>query len=243
MSSAEHGRQALEHAQARTLLAVETSTIACSVALSRTGVVYEDHRIAPRQHNQLVLPMIDALLTRAAIRPAQLDGVVFGCGPGSFTGVRIAASVAQGIALGCGIETVGVSTLRVLAQTARALHREATTLIAAIQSRPGEVYLGRFAVIDGLCHLRGEERVVATSALELPQVVDGWCIVGDAAGQFADVVARRHLNCVMDATVLPRAAALLELGQVEFERGAGVAAAYALPVYLEGTRPWRKLAD
>jgi tRNA threonylcarbamoyladenosine biosynthesis protein TsaB len=200
--------------------------------------------VAPRQHNQLLLPMIDALFTQAALKPSQLDAVAFGCGPGSFTGVRIAASVAQGIALGRGIVTLPISTLRVLAQTAMATYPDASTLLATIRSRPGEIYVGRYHSVDGICHQQGDEVVMRTVALELPDdCAADWCVVGDAADQLAGALGPRNLHCSVDAAVLPRASALLALAQHEFEQGAGVTAAFALPVYLEGTAPWRKLTD
>lgn len=244
MPTSNHGREATAGVQAPTLLAIETSTAACSVALTCAGVLYEDHRVAPRQHNHLVLGMIDALFTRAALRPAQLDAVAFGCGPGSFTGVRIAASIAQGIAFAHGIAALPISTLRVLAQTAVAAYPEARTLFTALRSRAGEIYVGRYAVVEGICAAQGEDRVVSTAAIELTSdCADDWVLVGDAADQFAAVLAQRNLQCATDVAVLPRAAAVLALGHCEFNRGAGVAAAHALPVYLEATAPWRKLAD
>jgi tRNA threonylcarbamoyladenosine biosynthesis protein TsaB len=245
MSSAlNHGRQAGNGAQALTVLALDTSTIACSVALSHRGSVVEDHRIVPRQHNQLVLPMIDALLQSAGLEPADLDGVAFGCGPGSFTGVRIAAGIAQGISLGIGVRVVPVSSLQVLAQTAAATRPSTAGLLATIQSRPDEVYFGGFRCIDGVCSPVFAEQVVRSVDLTLPREVNSdWCIVGDGARHFADALARQRLHCAADASVLPTAAALLTLALPELMRGRGVDAAHALPVYLDGTRPWRKLGE
>ncbi len=98
------------------ILSIDTATDACSVALEVNGEQLIDHRMAAQQHAQLLLPMIDSLFTQAALTPAALDAVVFGRGPGSFTGLRIAAAAAQGIALGNDIGVVAVSTLQMLAQ-------------------------------------------------------------------------------------------------------------------------------
>lgn len=98
------------------LLAVETATEACSAALYIDGVIYERFELTPKEHTRLILPMIDSLMSDAGLKPQQLDALAFGCGPGSFTGVRIATGVIQGIALGADLPVVPVSTLAAIAQ-------------------------------------------------------------------------------------------------------------------------------
>ncbi|MGZ8239577.1 MAG: tRNA (adenosine(37)-N6)-threonylcarbamoyltransferase complex dimerization subunit type 1 TsaB, partial [Methylobacter sp.] len=98
------------------LLAVETSTEACSVALYIDGNVSERFELTPKEHTRLILPMIDSLMSDAGLKPQQLDALAFGCGPGSFTGVRIATGVIQGIAFGADLPVVPVSTLAAIAQ-------------------------------------------------------------------------------------------------------------------------------
>jgi tRNA threonylcarbamoyladenosine biosynthesis protein TsaB len=243
-SPSDHGRQGAKGAQATTVLALDTSTIACSVALAHRGTVVEDHRVAPRQHNQLVLQMVDALMQSAHLGPADLDAVAFGRGPGSFTGIRIAAGIAQGISLGRGIPVVPVSSLQVLAQTAATTRPDAVGFLATIQSRPDEVYFAGYRCRDGVCLPVIAEQVARSAELTLPPEVNSdWCIVGDGARHFAAVLAQRQLACAMDPSVLPSAAALLTLALPQLMRGGGVDAAHALPVYLDATRPWRKLAD
>ena len=97
------------------VLAVETSTDACSAALFIDGIVTERFELTPKEHTRLILPMIDNLMSEAGLRPQQLDALAFSCGPGSFTGVRIATGVIQGIALGADLPVVPVSTLAAIA--------------------------------------------------------------------------------------------------------------------------------
>jgi len=98
------------------LLAVETSTEACSAALYIDGEIREKFELAPREHTKLILPMIDELMAEAQLKPQQLDALAFSRGPGSFTGVRIATGVTQGIALGADLPVVPVSTLAAISQ-------------------------------------------------------------------------------------------------------------------------------
>jgi len=239
-----HGREAPNQAQAPTILALETSTIACSVALSAAGSVSVDHRIAPRQHNQLVLSMIDALLQAAGVEPGDLDAVAFGRGPGSFTGVRIAAGIAQGISLATGIAVVPVSTLRVLALTAAAGSTTPRNVLATITARADEVYFGGYHCVDDVCSSLLGDTVARSAELILPAAVDSdWYVVGDGVRHFDAVLAKRRLKCVTDSTAVPSARALLTLALGELQNGRAVDAAHALPVYLDGIRPWRKLVS
>ncbi|MDX9765494.1 MAG: tRNA (adenosine(37)-N6)-threonylcarbamoyltransferase complex dimerization subunit type 1 TsaB, partial [Chiayiivirga sp.] len=146
------------------LLALETATEACSVALWNDGEVLERFEIAPRRHAELTLPWIEELLAQAGMVRAQLDAVACGRGPGAFTGVRLAVAITQGLALALDRPAVGVSTLDALALPAmRALERagdSATGVLAAIDARMGEVYLADYARdAGGIWIRRGEEQV------------------------------------------------------------------------------------
>jgi tRNA threonylcarbamoyladenosine biosynthesis protein TsaB len=243
MSAVAHGPEAVGAAQAPNILAVETSTRACSVALQCGGEILHIHRDAPKQHNQLVLGYIDDLLRQAGLAPTDLDAVAFGRGPGSFTGVRIAAGIAQGISLGAAIPTIPVSTLQILAQTALDLDRGLATVGAVLRSRPGEIYLGGYAAErDGLCVELLADATWRVDELTPPRWLRGRCgIVGDGADCFA--AALLPGGCVTDAALLPSACSLLRLAARVLSRDAGVAAELALPIYLEGTLPWRKATD
>jgi tRNA threonylcarbamoyladenosine biosynthesis protein TsaB len=225
------------------ILGIETSTAACSIALYRDGVVEADHRIIPRQHNQHVLAMIDTLLARAGIAPAMLDAVAFGCGPGSFTGLRIAAGVAQGIALGADIPLVPVSTLAVLAATALSEYGSAPGVICALPSRTGELYLGVYAATDGAPVAIVPDASLRQPDVDLPpSVTTAWLFAGEAVSLLAPALQRRGFAEPPAAVVLhPHARALVWLAEVSFARDGGVDAAAAVPVYLQGELPWRKV--
>ncbi len=223
------------------MLALETSAAACSVALSVRGTIFEDHRIVPREHNRLILPMVDALLRVAGIERDELDAVAFGHGPGSFTGVRIAAAVAQGVSLGLGIPVVSISSLAALAQAAIAVHPNARYVLATLRSRVDEVYVGGYECVAGRCRSCLPDAI--TTEHDLPTAVDSsWWVVGDAVAHFEASIATR--GCRVDAELLPTARAVLVLANAAIANGeTTTASADALPVYLQGTRPWRKIGD
>ena len=173
------------------LLAIETSTPACSAALSIDGVVLERYALAPRQHAALMLPMIESLLLEAGIAVTELDAVAFGRGPGSFTGVRIAASVIQGIAFAADLPVVPVSTLAALALGGMHI-TETKQVMTALDARKDEVYWGCFtAADDGAVVLQDAEVVCAPVDISCPDSGDwvgvgsGWEAHGDSLMQQA----------------------------------------------------------
>jgi tRNA threonylcarbamoyladenosine biosynthesis protein TsaB len=214
------------------LLAFETATEACSVALWIDGEVRERYGIAPRRHAALALPWADELLAEAGVRKAQLDAIAVGIGPGAFTGVRLAVALAQGIALGLDIPVLPVSTLAVLALSG--LPGDAAidaSICAAIDARMDEVYLGRFRRDgDGLVTAIAAEVLVAPAQAPL---VDGGDAVGIGTGFAAKggaLVARLQPAHVI-AEALPRAAELAPLAARAFDRGEAVAADRQEPAY------------
>jgi len=238
-----HGRERRLDAQA-TVLALETSTAACSVALSIGGSIFADHRVVAREHNRLILPMVDALLRSHGVARADLAAVAFGRGPGSFTGVRIAAGVAQGISLGLALPVVPVSSLAALAHAAATRHAltPGTQIVATIRSRPHETYVAAYRYDGMRCVALTDETIATAAVREPPLAVDaGTLFVGDATSHYGATIAA--VGCGADGDVLPHAAAVAALALDAIERGAVVEAADALPVYLQGTAPWRKLAE
>jgi tRNA threonylcarbamoyladenosine biosynthesis protein TsaB len=213
------------------LLAFETSTEACSVALWRDGNVLERFEVAPRRHAELALPWAEALLADAGIVRAQLDAIAVGRGPGAFTGVRLGVAIAQGIALALGIPVVPVSTLLALAARAPV---SSGRVLAAIDARMGEVYLGAFARDgDGAWRALQPEALGAPGAIALPEG-SGWTGVGtgfDAVGGALPARLGGRLALV-DATALPHAADVARLGAAMFARGEAVAPERLEPAYL-----------
>lgn len=145
------------------LVAFDTSTEACSVAVQIDGEVRVDHRIVQREHSALLLPMVQGLLDQFSVKPAELDGVVFGQGPGSFTGLRIAAAAAQGLAMAANCGVQGVSSLEAIASACMREHPDDMVgcdwLMSAIDARVGQIYANCYQAQVGVPAL-GDEVVV-----------------------------------------------------------------------------------
>src|SRR5688572_16016384 len=140
------------------ILAIETATEACSVALLHGGKTLQRFEHRPQAQADLVLPMIEAVLSEAGLKTQDLDAIAYGRGPGSFTGLRIAAAVTQGIAVATGLPVIPVSTLAVIAQGVYRVHgRE--KVIAAIDARMQEIYWGYYRLQNGLMTAVGDEQV------------------------------------------------------------------------------------
>ena len=210
------------------LLAFETATEACSVALWIDGDVRERFEIAPRRHAELSLPWAEQLLAEAGIAKSQLDAVAVGRGPGAFTGVRLAIALAQGIALALDRPVVAISTLAALAMQSRG-----ERILAAIDARMGEVYLGAFARNGDDLVATGNEAVLKPDAAPLPDCMD-WHGVGtgfSAADDALKVRLQPRLVAV-DASALPRAGDVARLAALAFVRGEAVTPDRIEPAYL-----------
>jgi tRNA threonylcarbamoyladenosine biosynthesis protein TsaB len=211
------------------LLAFETATEACSVAVWVDGAVRERFEIAPRRHAALALPWAEALLAEAGVARRELDAIAVGIGPGAFTGVRLAVALAQGIALGLDLPVVPVSTLRVLAQSGPA---DAAQLVAAIDARMGEVYCGAFVRdADGLVSALGAERLLDPAKADF-EAAAGAVGVGTGFASAGGVLGSRLGITAVHADVLPRASCLARLAAREFAAGRFVAADALEPAYL-----------
>lgn len=227
------------------ILALDTASRACSVALAAGAEVYERVEDAPRRHAAMLLPMAEACLAEAGLGRgpghggglAGLDAVAFGRGPGSFTGLRIAASVAQGVAYGAGLPVVPVSNLAACAVAAWREHGWSRVLVA-FDARMGELYAAPFSVgEDGLAVAAGEEVLVAPDRLEGLQGA-GWQGAGSGFAAYPELAGRLGLAAV-DAALEPRARDMLGLAADALARGAAVSAEEALPVYLREQVAWR----
>ncbi len=215
------------------ILAIETSSAACSAALSIDGEIVERHALAPRQHASLLLPMIESLLVEAGLKVTALDACAFGRGPGSFTGVRIAASVIQGIAFAADLPVVAVSTLAALAAGGARESRQ-ENILAALDARKDEVYFAAYRFTANGCPvLAAEEVVCAPAAVMIPED-DDWVGVGSGWAAHGEVLAEiapdRVVRVMPDLE--PRAHDVAMLASVDFLAGHVLDAAEAVPVYL-----------
>ena len=210
------------------LLAIETSTEACSVALYVDGEVRELHELAPRRHTQLVLPWSEQLLAEAGLRKSQLDAIAVGRGPGAFTGVRLAIAIVQGLALALDRPVLPVSTLATLA-----MQGQGDRFLAAIDARMGEVYLGDFGRdADGLVSATADELIVPPSLAPLPEGPRHGVGTGFGAENGALVQRLAGLLSGFDAGALPHAADLVRLAVRDFNLGRAIAADALEPAYL-----------
>ncbi|QXI29659.1 tRNA (adenosine(37)-N6)-threonylcarbamoyltransferase complex dimerization subunit type 1 TsaB [Pseudomonas vanderleydeniana] len=212
-----------------TLLALDTATEACSVALLHDGKVTSHYEVIPRLHAQKLLPMIQQLLADAGIGLSALDAIAFGRGPGAFTGVRIAIGVVQGLAFALDRPVLPVSNLAVLAQ--RALREQgARQVAAAIDARMDEVYWGCYREEAGEMRLAGLEAVLPPEVAALPEgAVGSWFGAGTGWGYGERI---KVALSGQDAGMLPDAQDLLALARFAWARGEAIVADQAQPVYL-----------
>lgn len=238
------------------ILALDTSTEACSVALRVADHVLERYHEAPRGHAELILPLIDELLAEADITLKDLQAIAFGRGPGSFTGLRLAASVVQGLAFGAGVGVVPVSTLRAVARRAALSARTpATHVLVCNDARMEEVYTAAFALVAADPIALGAEQVLAPAAVRLPSHDLAASLGSPASGTPRWIGAGRGFRAypalgalranapreVFPAEVfleevfdelLPRAADILELAIPDVAAGRVLPPAAALPIYV-----------
>jgi tRNA threonylcarbamoyladenosine biosynthesis protein TsaB len=215
------------------LLAIETAAEACSAALLLDGEISLRHQLQPRKQSELILPMLDELLLEAGLKPTQLDAIAFGCGPGSFTGVRIAAGVAQGVAYAADLPVARVSTLAALAQG----HFRVSgyrKLLPAFDARMQEVYWGCYQVQEnGLVQALFPDEIAAAEKVTPPQggswhgVGSGW---GSYGAELSALMGSGLENVTPDVYCSAHDVALL--GANGFEQGEVVSAEEALPQYL-----------
>lgn len=213
------------------LLAVETSTEAQVVGVQVDGEIIERSSIVGRRHSQEILPAILGTLDDAGIDKRDLDAIVFGQGPGSFTGLRIAVGVVQGLAYGLDIPVVPVSTLACLAQ-GEYRRSGADNIVVALFARKTEVFFGSYSVVSGFVELQGEEGVFDVA--DAPRQSFDRCVgIGDG-WRFEDALATSLRLSVtrVEQTVYPAATDLLCLGEAAFRQGGGVSALEARPQYL-----------
>ena len=228
-----------------TLLALDTSTEACSVALWHKGEKTHLDELAQRTHTKRILPMVDELLANSGINLKQVDALAFGRGPGSFTGVRVGTGIAQGLAFGADLPVIAVSNLTAMAQAAFELH-QVENVAAAIDARMNEVYfsqvkrekvrseLGEFfqwnpVIEEQVC--QPEKVLEQFSDLTAYRVGTGWA----AYPQFKDS------GLEGSDIILPSAQYMLELALTDYAQNKVISALEIEPVYLRNEVTWKKL--
>jgi tRNA threonylcarbamoyladenosine biosynthesis protein TsaB len=212
------------------ILALESATESCSVALLNGTAVHARSQLAPREHAALLLPMVEALLAEAGLELNALDAIAFGRGPGSFTGLRIAAGVTQGLAFAVELPVLPISTLAALAQGAWR-EQGVPRVAAAIDARMGEVYWGLYREQDGVMELAGDEGVFAPEQVPVPPE-EGYVGTGTGWASYGTVMAQRCSVATYQGGRFPQAVDLLPLAAAAWRSGLAVDAAQAQPVYL-----------
>ena len=208
------------------LLAFDTSTEILCVALQRGGGQAPLQHTGPggAQASTTLIPAIQELLANAGLRLRDLDAIVFGRGPGSFTGLRTACSVAQGLGFGAGIPVLAVDTLLAVAEEARHAHG-VEDVVAVLDARMDEVYSAGYAWRAGQWHQQGEIRLGAPEAVMVPA---GWALAGNALAAYQGRLPKAAA-CV---PAMPTAAALLRLAPALITAGQAAPADRAMPLYI-----------
>jgi len=230
-------------------LTIDASTEACSVALTYNNQTSYEFELAPQSHSLVLLPMVDRLLKQVGCQLSELDGLIFGQGPGSFTGVRIGVGVAQGLAFSAQLKVVGVSTLQALAQQAYCDHKE-TEVITAIDARMSEVYAGFYRLNDEGIMTPVMDEVVLSPEKLAQHLVENTDLATDIAMKAYGVGSGWDAYPVLEPLksnegspeiLFPHAKAMLMIGREAFKQGLSVSAEYAQPKYVRDTVSWKKL--
>lgn len=225
------------------ILAIDTATEACSVALQANNQITALFEVCPREHTQRILPMVQQVLQQQGMTLSELDALAFGRGPGSFTGVRIGISVAQGLGMGAALPLVGVSTLAAMAQGVWRLNG-AQRVLTAIDARMGEVYWAEYQR-DAQGNWQGEETEAVLrpeEALERMTALRGeWAIAGTGWQAWPQLKESTNLNLSPVVITLPAAEDILPVAEIALAAGCSVAAENAEPVYLRNEVTWKKL--
>lgn len=210
------------------ILAVETATTACSAAIWLNGSIKWRFKIAPQRHSEIILTFIDELLIEAGIQLKEVDAIAFSCGPGSFMGVRIATSIAQGIAYGIEKPVIPVSTLQALAQSAYQ-KIERGRIIAGLDAHINSIYWGCYqADKDGIMQVIIEDRLSKPAAIAFSG--DDWIAAGNAWEVYADFLKVPFK--VAHSSIYPDAASVTLIANQKLIRGETFQPEKAKPIYI-----------
>lgn len=224
------------------LLALETANDQCSVALSnQSQVVADRHDSRAREQTRMLLPMIDQVLSEAQQSLAQLEAIAFSRGPGSFSGIRINAAVAQALAWAHDLPVVAVSTLQAVAQASGAMVGQ--RVLAVLDARMNEIYAAAFEIdAAGIAQPVGDEQLVAYHAVQLPPTWQDQAVWIVGSGAALLDVSGLQIVATVDPSVTAHATQIAQLAHVALQQGQQVSAAHALPVYLRDNA-WKKIAE
>ncbi|MDP9108592.1 MAG: tRNA (adenosine(37)-N6)-threonylcarbamoyltransferase complex dimerization subunit type 1 TsaB [Pseudomonadota bacterium] len=209
------------------ILAIETSSENASVALWRDGDLASRSASGVATHSQLILPLLQALLAEAGLRVGDCDAIAYGAGPGSFTGVRTACGIAQGLGFGAGRPVIPVDTLAAMALACHQ-HTAAQSVLALLDARMGEVYWGQYAFLPMI-------QVQTAPTLSSPPTVgghDSQAACGNALLAYADSLPTSATVRSLHPAVMPHAGQIAALAVQAFERGEAIDPRQARPIYL-----------
>ena len=219
------------------ILAIETSSelASCALLIDRAGgatgpTVLSRESGGVRTHSQSVLPMVQDLLREAGIALADVDAIAFGAGPGSFTGVRTACGVAQGLAFGAGLPVLPLVTLEAMAEACRA-RSGASEVLAVLDARMGEVYWAQYRHVDGAWQAVLAPALSAPAAVE-PLPADGLAACGNGFAAYPEAFAGKAFAAGADTTIVPHARDMAPIAAAALAAGQGLPAAQAQPLYL-----------
>jgi len=223
------------------ILSIDTSSEACSASLNIDGELVTQYQLAPQKHSSLILPMCDELLSQCELTLTQLDAVAFGRGPGSFTGLRIAAGVVQGIAFGADLPVIKVSTLAALAQQIKPdpkLETQSIKIIAAIDARMQEIYCCVYTIKNGQVDATMDETINAPDDVNFKNILsanDTVFGIGTGWREYKDSLTNKPLAPPLTNIFDERLTSAQEIGLLAARKlsdGDVVSAAEAIPVYL-----------
>lgn len=221
------------------ILAIESSTEVCSVAIQYGGETYQKMTLESRRHSEFILPAIDLLISELGITLADLEVVAFAGGPGAFTGLRIAAAITQGLAFGLDLPVVQISSLATLAQAA---HRKfgLQKVVTCVDARMNEVYWASYQFAGEIMVLNGAELICSPEASPEDKLGEKYAV---GSGKIYQQIIQTQNSSIVGwkDDCLPEAQDLVKLAKVEVEQQQFSDPEQALPVYLRDKISWKKL--
>jgi len=216
------------------ILAIETSSDACSIALCKEDKDYLFHKVMPQQHTSKLLELIDEMLVNHGVSYKKLDAIAAGCGPGSFTGVRLACSVAQGLSYSLDISAIQVSSLQVMAEHFHKKY-QAQEVVTLVNAHMGRLYLGIFEYKKELSSC--SEVGIQVEEFDISDFSSKTYFVGDGCE-----LVKMKLDKIKPKIYnhLPHAHDLLTIAKKKLDKGETVNPEKIIPVYLTGEEHWKK---